>query len=155
MPLGNHVVYDLLDTADYLLERRSGPANLLKVLRRRAISSAYYAVFQAVCFVVVDETVGWSSEAALLDPMFRTPDHRQVKHKLSNSDAIAIKRLGIMLTELQDRRHDADYAPPRYNSTHPEALALLQQARDAVSSIEEFDAEQRRALAVALLAKPR
>ena len=155
MPLGNHVVYDLLETAEHLLERRSGRANLLKVLRRRAISSGYYAVFQAVCFVVADETVGWSSDAAIVDPLFRTPDHRQVKDRLSRSSTTALKRLGIMLAELQDRRHDADYAPPGYNPSHVEVLALLQQARDAVHLIEGLDTQHRQVLAVTLLAKPR
>lgn len=155
MPLGNHLVYDLLRTADHLLDERSGRANLLKAMRRRAISSAYYAVFQGVCFVVADVSIGWSSDAALLDPIFRTPDHRQVRDKLSKSKAVNLKRLGIILAQLQDLRHEADYSPPSYSPTHPEAFAIVQQARDAVRLIEDLDAEERRVLTVTLLAKPR
>ncbi|MGF3022181.1 hypothetical protein ACQVP2_05045 [Methylobacterium aquaticum] len=48
--LGNPLVYDLLVVADMLAEQR-GRRNLQKAAIRRAISSAYYAVFHGLCFV--------------------------------------------------------------------------------------------------------
>ncbi len=47
---GNPLVYDLLDVAEALAEQR-GRRNLQKAAMRRAVSSAYYAVFHGLCFV--------------------------------------------------------------------------------------------------------
>jgi hypothetical protein len=155
MALGNHIPDDLLEAAEFLLSVRVGRSNLLKVYRRRAVSSAYYAVFQAICYVFASETVGWGSEATLLDPVFRTLEHERTKDRLSRAADPALKRIGTILSQLKDKRHSADYAPPSFNPAQVEALQLVEQAREALLLVETLTPQQRKLLVSILISKSR
>lgn len=155
MHLDNHVVYDLLETADYLIGVRAGRTGLLSVMRRRAISTAYYAVFQAICFVLADALVDWTNDNDTRELVFRTPDHRPVKDKLTRSTDPQLRQLGAAFSALQEKRNEADYASPRHTPTHVEAVTMLQQAREAIELVEALTTAQRTLLVVALITRPR
>ena len=150
MALPNHLVYDLLEAAEHLA-RQPGRPNLTKTFRRRAISSAYYAVFQAVCFIFTDAVLGWGSEPELVEPVFRSVDHATARKKLAASADDSLSQLGVLLALLQAKRHDADYLPPKHNPSQAEALEVVEQARVAIAMVENLDRRQRRLVAVALI----
>ena len=154
MPLGNHVVYDLLGIADSLATL-PGTANRRKVARRRAISTAYYAAFQAIAFAFADTVIRWSSEAAVLEPIFRSVDHRTARNRLPASTDPTLRLLGALLGRLQKKRHEADYATPAFRPTIDETADLIQTARDIVAIVEGLTKKQRKLLVALLISKAR
>jgi hypothetical protein len=132
--------------------------------RRRAVSSAYYALFHALCYVCADGLVGWR-RSDQLEPIYRSVDHRTARATL-NSRAVrgidpALESFGITFALLQDLRHEADYSPPghRSRSVQPfmqkEMLGLVKSARASAEIIGRLDSDRRRRLAILLLAKSR
>lgn len=147
-------VGDLLATADVLVGQ-TGSATLRQACMRRAVSSAYYAVFHALCATCSDELVGWS-RSQLLPPIYRSLDHGAVARKLKSKEAAQIdrrvERLGLLFAGLQEQRHTADYAPPAAIFSRTQTCLLIDDARDAISLIENLDAKARLELAILLVA---
>lgn len=105
--LGNHLVYDLLELADVLVERRPDRRDLLKVQRRRAVSNAYCALFHALSYICVDALLGWGTEDHLQEPLYRTLDHAVAKKRLASPDAKAMAPVLVRaaFANLQENRH--------------------------------------------------
>ena len=150
------MVSRLLDLADGLLQ--SGPRS--SAMRRRAVSTAYYAVFHALAKVCADELL----PAARPDSdeyarVYRSLDHGSLKSAFRGvplADRDVFRNLGDLIVRLQSERHRADYAPPVQTVfTTEQAERLIAQGRRAVSGIEALDAADRRTLAVCLLFKAR
>lgn len=159
-PLVQHQLENarLLATHD---KRRPRQASL-----RRAVSTAYYAVFQAICATCADALVKSRGPWELYTPVFRAPDHyRTAQALLQGSVAITsdLQRLGTAFRELLAAREWADYNPePRPNFedgrpsfTREETLALIEVADDAVAILDRLDEDNRLALAVRLVARTR
>ncbi|RVU19046.1 hypothetical protein [Methylobacterium oryzihabitans] len=155
--LGNLLVYDLLDVADGLV-RQTGRMNLRKASMRRAVSSAYYALFHAMCFVCAAVVVGWSRTGEL-EPVYRMLDHGQAKKRLTSAEAAQIDPrvadIGAAFALLQEQRHLADYSPPSLPVSRDQTLILVARAREAVTALESLNDDQRRRLAVLLITKTR
>src|SRR5271154_3455388 len=49
---------------------------------RRAVSTAYYAVFQALCVTCAETLVGWEKPWEAFTPVFRALEHGHVAHAL-------------------------------------------------------------------------
>ena len=114
--LRNHLVNDLLELADGLA-RQSGRPSFRQAVLRRAVSTAYYALFHALCTVCSDGLVRWS-RTDLVDRTYRSLDHGTARRRLialtSTADAGAsIKSINGVFNLLQDRRNEADYERPR------------------------------------------
>lgn len=148
----------LLDAADLLLlhGRRS------TAFRRRAISTAYYAVFHAIdklCADYVTRSAIRSSEEYLR--AYRALDHAPLKNAFGHpplKDNPALRRIGSAVVTLQTERHRADYLPPTAGLfTHDRAVELVNLARSAVTQIEEIKPANKdcRTLAISLLLKER
>ena len=156
--LGNPLVYDLIETSRILAETR-GRVNLRKAAMRRAISGAYYAVFHALCFVCSSELIGWNQDNDLVEPIYRLLDHGAVKKRLTGRDAHligpSILDIGNNVLSLQEARNAADYAPPALQVRHDETLRLIELARQTVTLIESLPTQDRRKLAVLLIARTR
>lgn len=155
--LGNPLVYNLLELADGLA-RAQGTPNQRKAAMRRAVSTAYYAVFHALCFVCASELVGWSRSDDL-DPVYRSVEHGFAKKRLGSRDAaligIEVVAIGASFTALQDRRHSADYAGPGLIVSRSATVETVELARQAVAAIEALGERQRLRLAVLLIARQR
>ena len=154
MALGNHIVEHLIETAEHLA-RQSGSGNLRKVMRRRAVSSAYYAAFHAIAYLFTEGTVRWSSENELVEPVFRSLDHKLVKNRLSSSADATVRAIGLIFAKLQERRYNADYAPPAHNPTLAETRDAIEEAREIVSLVDGLSAKRRRLVVALLIAKAR
>ena len=157
--LSSRFVYDLLEVAEELAGG-TGAHGFRQASMRRAVSTAYYAVFHALCYVCADGLVCWSAKPELLEPIYRSVDHGTARRILTGEAARrispALLRLGDVFANLQKQRHGADYLPPRIVlNGRGETLALIAQAREAVELIETLDSDARRTLAVLLIAKPR
>ena len=160
------LVHHQIDNARLLATAGKGrprPASL-----RRAVSTAYYAVFPALSATCADRLVGSDRPWSVYTPVFRALDHRataQVSREPSFAASPGLKRIGLLLTELQGAREWADYNPeprPDYRSgtndssfTREEALRLIDSAVEVLSILDQLDDDTRLKLAVRLVARTR
>ncbi len=165
----------LLEQAELLLEpRKSGrnPTLIRQVDRRRAISSAYYAVLHAILADLADQFVGRdqrkSSRYALA---YRHVDHKQLE-SLSNQVIRqtpekkyqpffpeggfddAIRKFASLIIELKGARNSADYDPSRWVGISDARLAI-EQAQRAIERFATAPDEQRRVFLTLLAFPPR
>ncbi|MHB1103497.1 MAG: hypothetical protein ACYC0C_12150 [Devosia sp.] len=139
---------------------------------RRAISSAYYAAFHATLAAVADQFIGVafrnSPQYALA---YRAVDHRDIRDLCDDllkptipakygpylplgGFAADIFEYVAATSELQERRHAADYDPAvRLRIT--EAQLSIRLARHAVLRLAAATSEQRRAFTTLLVFPPR
>lgn len=127
---------------------------------KRAISTAYYALFHAMANDAADMLVGvgpnrpdkaWSHT-------YRTLQHGEAK---SACEAVrnlnfpnSIKSCADAFVALQQKRHEADYDPD-YRVLRADALDAIQQAEDAIRALRTSARRDRRAFAVQILMKKR
>src|ERR1044072_6844098 len=83
---------------------------------RRAVSTAYYAMFHALARLCADELIGGKhSKTTAWSRVYRALDHKSAKTVLQSKEAIALSPLvaafGRAFATLQERRHQADYDP--------------------------------------------
>ena len=151
------MVERLLDLADQLVRegRRSS------ALRRRAISTEYYAVFHALaksCASILLPSMDRNSE--IYERVYRALDHGPLKTAfMAKAGPLAerdsLQKIGNLVVRLQSERHRADYLPPNPSMFLDSAKKLVDQARRAVSEIERLSDDDRVALATLLLFKSR
>ncbi len=146
----------------------AGPPRQVDV--RRAMSSAYYAVFHALLTAAADEFVGKTKHAtpeyALV---YRSINHgwlRQVCDGLKGSQPQKrfaqyaptggfgenLQALSLAVIDLQEKRHSADYDPAIRVKT-ADALLAIRTGRTALSRFNRVSALRRRRF-LALLAFP-
>lgn len=106
---------ELLEVAVSLSEHPA-PGKLKQVYRRRAISTAYYALFHRLAGMCADTLVGArKSQTPAWQRTYRALEHGFAKSALlelarrSNNDAVTL--LSEVFVALQQFRHEADYDP--------------------------------------------
>lgn len=135
---------------------------------RRAVSTAYYALFQALCETCAAELVGWDKPWEAFTPIFRALEHGRVAQTLSHShlaNNLELQRLGNVFKELQAAREWADYNPeprPKFDPSknaslfkRSEALTLIELAEEAIRIIDQLGSNERLRLATRLVARHR
>lgn len=152
--LRNPLIDDLLVLAEGLA-RQKGRPSLRQAALRRAVSTAYYALFHALCTVCSDGLVRWS-RTDLVDRTYRALDHGAARRRLTGLASTAgpgapLKRISGVFGLLQDHRNDADYERPRVLFSPLKAQLLIDDARDAIALLAAMDEDARRRLAVELL----
>ena len=134
----------------------SRPGRPRQAMLRRAISTAYYAIFHALCQSNADTLVGdaaTASNAELWVRTYRALDHRPAKDRLNSytsAGAPALSNFASRFSNLQSQRHDADYNPRRM-FLRSQVIAIIDQAEAETQAFYNMPAPQRRALAVHLL----
>ncbi|HBF30016.1 HEPN domain-containing protein [Rhizobium sp.] len=145
----------LVESAEQLLESRPRSATF----RRRAISSAYYAVFHALAQMCADVFLPDSKSEEEILRIYRALDHGQLRTALIHSSLkthTQFGRISTSVVELQQERHRADYLPPDVGLFPLEdAKALVERAKLVVSEIRNMDVDHRRLLATHILFKER
>jgi hypothetical protein len=153
---------DLLDIAAQLAQLVVGKPRQASL--RRAISSAYYALFHALAQLCANRLVTYSAPWDVYSPIYRTMDHGRAKdvfRRLSSIRGRQIAFIGETFIPLQERRHWADYDPspfpigPGKMLGRDETRDLIELARQAVTQIESLSAEDRLFLAAQLIARTR
>ena len=108
---------NLTDTADALLRTHTSRPRQSDL--KRAVSTAYYAMFHALCRNSADCLVGTAgadrSEPAWRQ-MYRSIEHGFAKAQCGNKQVVkrfpsGIQAFAANFVELQKKRHEADYDP--------------------------------------------
>jgi hypothetical protein len=148
----------LLDAADTLLRegRRS------TAFRRRAVSTAYYAVFHALAKLCADYVTRSARRGTEeYSRVYRSLEHGPLKSAFGQSplkDSRKLSDIGAVVVRLQAERHRADYLPPIVGVfSRDAAQELVDQAREAVAELEQLKPQNKdcRTLAICLLFKER
>jgi hypothetical protein len=163
-------VFDQLENAELLA--KSGPRRPRQAALRRAVSTSYYALFQALCELAARNLVGWETPWDGFTPIFRSVEHRQARSILDRGGSRVphplgdeIERIGIAFKELQNAREWADYNPePHFDRqrvetgayfSRAEAVRFIEIARDAVDRLNGLDRGTQKRLAALLVARSR
>lgn len=148
------MVSRLLRLAERLIEdgKRSS------ALRRRAISTAYYAVFHEIAKLCAETLLkGSEQQSADYARIYRALDHGPLKSSWQNQNSPlrqldSLKKIGDLVVPLQTERIRADYLPPMpHPFNYREAKEIVEQARRAVDALNNLTPNERRMLAVGLL----
>lgn len=124
---------------------------------RRAVSTAYYALFHTLARDAANRLVGM--ETATPHSAAWTQIYRALDHGTARAGCEHVRRLNFpeplagcadTFLILQKERHKADYDPD-YRTSRPEALALVTQAESAITAFNAADATGRRAFLVHLI----
>jgi uncharacterized protein (UPF0332 family) len=149
------MVERLLDCSDRLLAE--SPAS--QAFRRRAVSTAYYAVFHALAKLCANELLGAEHRGLEeYDRVYRALDHGPLRAAFStqplNTHGV-LRPIGDTVVRLQSERHKADYLPPQQLYTRAQSRELADLARNVVGELAALEAKDRRILASCLLFKAR
>ncbi len=148
------MVSRLLSLAEELTEmgKRSS------AIRRRAISTAYYAVFHQIAKVCAETLLsGVEQSSDEYTRIYRALDHGPLKSGWLNqkgplNQITALKQIGDLVAPLQTERIRADYLPPLpHPFSYREARTIVQQSRRAVEALDGLTLDERRSLATGLL----
>ena len=139
---------------------------------RRAVSTAYYALFNRLAELCADTLVGWRKPWEAFTPIYRSIDHGRTlvvltertaerKHPLGDD----IERVGLTFRALQAAREWADYNPEPHPDpfetlagrrfSREQAQRLVANAREAVAVVDRLNAEAKLLLVTRLVAKQR
>ena len=141
------MTHELLETARFLANHET------QASVRRAVSSAYYAVFHALAEAITGAIVDGASEPQLHATAYRSWDHAQVGKALVNSGEVeALKLIGAAFERLKAARERADY-DPRFTFDPGEVHDLLSEATDAVEKIENLAKPDRTRLLIAAISR--
>ncbi len=127
---------------------------------KRAVSSAYYAMFHALCRSNADTLVGTRNDPLTREAWTRTYralNHQQATRQLRQARQrlpAAAQAFGTVFTSLQNQRHTADYNPQsRFGKD--EVIRLLDSAETATDEYMRMPRPDRRAVAVLMLLQDR
>ena len=151
---------DYLNIAERLLSGLRGRPRQADL--RRAISTAYYAVFYALCRNSADCFIGASGadrRGLAWRQVFRAIDHGVAKHRSMNRQAMlrfspSIRAFAEHFESLQEERHKADY-DPGIRFSLDEAQNSLDTAALAIAELGKASLKDRRAFAAYITVKDR
>ncbi len=153
------MIDDLIGLARRLA--RSSPQKPRQADLRRAVSTAYYALFHAMAKNVADTMLGTvkknRSEAAWAQA-YRGLQHGDAKtacEAVRNLDfPRSLKDCAIAFVQSQLARQDADY-DPIHRLSRTDAILAVDRAEDAIRKLRSADTKSRRAFAVHVLVRKR
>ena len=147
---------DLLDTARRLAH--PGAAQPTQADLRRAVSTAYYALFHCLAAAAADLLTG-SDRSPEWHQVYRALEHGKAKRACRQQGALRafpmeIHSFAEMFADLQGARHAADYALEGEYSK-PDVLTIINRAENAINEFEQASVRHRRGFAVHVLFKRR
>ena len=120
---------------------------------RRAVSSAYYAMFHALASSNADCLVGRPNDPLTehaWSRVYRGLNHSPAKRNLLQDQDLfsaEIIEFATVFAQMQDLRHLADYEPNRV-FTLPQTLELIDRAEVAIEGFTQTDADERKMVAI-------
>ena len=150
---------NLIKTANALAKRT--PTRPLNSDSKRAVSTAYYAMFHCLCKFCADNFIGsvrtGRTERAWVQT-YRALNHNFVKNACEKCVRIGtgaafpqdIIDFADFFVTMQQERHDADYNPIR-KFTRQEVLLLISGAQVAITKFEGADNRHKKAFAALIL----
>lgn len=151
---------DLLRTADDLVKANNG--KLRQANLRRAVSTAYYAMFHTLARCCADLLMGGAGSSSSTDAwklVYRAVDHGAAKTACLSGEIVdkfsqEIQDFANAFGTLQEKRHEADY-DPNIKYTKSEVIVDIQLANAAIESFSRADKKERRAFAAYILMRKR
>jgi hypothetical protein len=162
----------LLEQADYLLRDRNSRGRVRQTSRRRAISTAYYAVFHAILTALADEFVGASERATMRYALaYRSIDHGDVEKLAKEAKkqvmppkyqrfaptggfCPGVREFAALILQLKEQRNRADY-DPSYWATIADARTVIASARKAIQHFVAVEHAETKLFLSLLLFPPR
>ena len=148
---------DLIETARRLVQTGATPPTQADL--RRAVSTAYYALFHCLATAAANLITGSGSHSPEWRQVYRALEHGKARSACQQQDVMRTFPMGIRafaeaFVELQKARHQADYAHEgQYSKLR--VLAMVDAAKDTVDQFEQADAGHQRSFAVHVLFKRR
>ena len=147
---------DLVETSKDLARVSRGrprEANL-----RRAVSTAYYAMFHCLAESCANLLVGGSGSdrsQPAWNQAYRALDHRPARDRCTRRNVISrfpneIQNFAHLFVEMQAKRHSADYNPDA-TFTLPDVIQDIESVEDAIMRFNHAPRKDRRAFAVYVL----
>jgi len=150
---------DLLVTASNLAKRQRRKSRQADL--RRAVSTAYYAVFHALAHECADRFVGTnqaSRSTRAWTQTYRALDHGFSKRRCGEAHKQGFPAYIVQFAEsftlLQEERYRADYDPTAAY-TKAETLIHVQTARQAIRDLRNGSKPDRKAFAIWVMLKAR
>ncbi|MBO0661345.1 hypothetical protein LQ948_02050 [Jiella sp. MQZ9-1] len=150
------MIDELLDSARLL----AGEPNQTSACLRRAVSTAYYAVFHALAELASESLLpGVARASDAYVRVYRALEHRRLKNAFMQAplkDDNRFRAIGNAVVQLQVERARADYLPcdPSLFSLNV-VTDLLVQAQGVIVDLRGLGRDERRTLAVCLLFRDR
>ena len=155
--------YDLIRLARQLASGAvgSGIGRPRQVELRRAMSTAYYAMFHALALccanMVVGSTPGSRDEESWRQT-YRALEHGRARSQCENRTILrfttTICNFGEKFVKMQSQRHLADYAPEA-SFDREEVLQMIDEAEQAISEFDAVPSIDKRAFSVYVLFRTR
>ena len=147
----------LIETARRLAQ--SGVAQPTQADLRRAVSTAYYALFHCLAGTAADLLTGASPGSPEWHQVYRALEHGKARSACQQQGVMRafpmeIRDFADTFIDLQKARQQADYAHEGEYSKRA-VLAIINTAEDAIVEFEQTDARHRRSFAVHVLFKRR
>ena len=147
---------ELMGTARRLTE--PGASQPTQADLRRAVSTAYYALFHSLARAGADLLTG-TSRGPAWHRVYRALDHGKARDACRQQAARRtfpkeIRVFANAFDSLQEARHRADYALDSWFSKR-DVLAIIHTAEDAIGKFEQAAGRHRRSFAVHVLFKRR
>jgi uncharacterized protein (UPF0332 family) len=140
---------ELIETAKKLLSN-SGSKQPSVSDCNRAVSTAYYAVFDCLCSTIADRISGGALETHPMQDdwlrLFRSIDHKKLRDALVSVKGRAVATwsgyadISSIFNKLQEAREEADYNHGRLFD-HDEASQLLFEAEICIFEVDHARAE--------------
>jgi len=127
---------------------------------KRAVSTAYYALFEALARECADSLVGTGRArgSSTWGQVYRALEHGFAKNACSQAKNLSLPASIIAFadtfTALQEQRHQADYDPTARFS-RAEVIDLINSAETAIRSLRSATRTERRDFAVLVLLRRR
>ena len=129
---------------------------------RRAVSTAYYALFHALALCCAERLAG-STRASRMNPgwsqTYRALEHGHARNQCDNQSAMSafpaeIQNFGQWFVLMQRQRQQADYSPSATFS-RDRVIQLINETEDAIIALENAPGSDRRAFAIHVLFRRR
>jgi uncharacterized protein (UPF0332 family) len=148
----------LIDVANALVAGAIGAQQ--EAYLRRAISTAYYALFHALCDLCAAELLPNALYWETVTPLYRSLDHAETKRFFNRCSSgvllgETIAEIAEAFNQLQEERHMADYDPRPLQMGVAAVSARIKEADAAIAKLLALDKSLRLMLAVNLVAKER
>ena len=137
----------------------ASPGRPRQAMLRRAASTAYYAMFHALCQSNADTLVGQSPPGPHTDPWveaYRALQHGTAKTRLASYIQLmqdpAVRNFGQAFVNMQQQRISADY-DPRARFVRSEVVASIDRSEAAINAFYNAPTQTRRRLAIYLLVR--
>ena len=151
--------HDLMEVARALAESESGDAPPTQARLRRAISTAYYAMFHCLAASAADLFIG-SARSSAWHRTYRALEHGRARSACRQAQTMpefpaGVRDFAKVFVVLQKARQEADYAldAPAYQKS--DVLGYMASAEIAVRQFEQAAVDARRSFVAHVLFRQR